>query len=264
MSLAPITIIPTHEEEARAAEQGAMQALSTAKIVRVETDDDYREAGAHFATIKGMLKTLEARRVAITGPINASLKLINDGFKRPKETLEAALTFYERPMLAFKQAEARKIREAEEAARLEREKLKTEARAIAMAEEWKLQKARAEALEAERKAAALADGGDAFDVLMAEEAAAEAREREAAAQRATEDAIRAAAKVEVIAEFVPKASAAGTSFRKNWKWRVVDAALIPRGYLIPDESSIGLYARTEKENAAIPGIEFYCEEKIGG
>ena len=57
------------------------------------------------------------RRVAITGPINTSLKLINEGFKRPKEVLEQALTFYERPMLAYKQAEARRVAEAEAIAR---------------------------------------------------------------------------------------------------------------------------------------------------
>ena len=256
--------ILTPEQEARQAEQDAMAVLTSAKAVIVQTDDDYREAGSHFATIKAMLKTLEARRVAITGPINTSLKLINEGFKRPKETLEAALSFYERPMLAFKQAESRKIAEAMAVARKEQERLEAEARAVAKAEEEKLLKARAEALELEKKAAELASDGDAFDALMAQEEAESAREIEAAAQRATEEAIRAAAKVEVVAEYVPKASAAGTSFRKNWKYRVVNMDLIPRQFMVPDEQSLGLYARTEKEKASIPGIEFYCEEKIGG
>lgn len=255
----------TPEQEAKQAEAKAMEVLTASKVVLVTTADQYREAASHFSTIKGMLKDLEARRVAITGPINQSLKLINEGFKRPKEILEDALRFYETPMLAFKKEEERRRQEAEAAAQKERDRLEAEARAAAKAEEDRLNAARAEALEAEARAKELAEGDDPFEAAMAEEEAQALREKEAAALRAAQDAVRASTKIEVPAPvFVPKTTAAGTSFRKNWKWRVVDAALIPRQYLVPDEQAIGLVARTDKENANIPGIEFYPEEKIGG
>jgi len=52
---------------------------------------------------------------------------------------------------------------------------------------------------------------------------------------------------------------AGIGLRKNWKFRIVDKAKIPRGYLIPDEVLIGKEVRTLKENCKIEGIEVYCE-----
>lgn len=45
--------------------------------------------------------------------------------------------------------------------------------------------------------------------------------------------------------------------RQNWKWRVTDAAKVPREWLMLDESRIGAHVRQEKEKTAIPGIEAY-------
>ena len=52
---------------------------------------------------------------------------------------------------------------------------------------------------------------------------------------------------------------AASTIRTNWKFRIVNAALIPRDFLIPDESAIGAYVRSRKDDTAIPGIEVYCE-----
>jgi len=51
----------------------------------------------------------------------------------------------------------------------------------------------------------------------------------------------------------------GASVRKTWKYRIVDPNMIPREYLVPNETLIGGIARTMKEKASIPGIEFYSE-----
>jgi hypothetical protein len=50
---------------------------------------------------------------------------------------------------------------------------------------------------------------------------------------------------------------AGASTRTTWKFRIVNAALIPREYLAVDEAKIGGVVRAMKEAANIPGIEAY-------
>lgn len=56
---------------------------------------------------------------------------------------------------------------------------------------------------------------------------------------------------------------AGVFHREDWKFRIVNAALIPRGYLIPDEKSIGAVVRASQGKIQIPGIEAYCEKSTG-
>jgi hypothetical protein len=53
----------------------------------------------------------------------------------------------------------------------------------------------------------------------------------------------------------------GFSYRANWKWRVTNAALIPREYLTTDDLKISGIVRAMKKATNIPGIEVY-EEKV--
>jgi hypothetical protein len=52
-----------------------------------------------------------------------------------------------------------------------------------------------------------------------------------------------------------------TSFRQNWKHRVVDPAKVPREYCMPDEVMIGQMVRAKKGQIEIPGVEIYAEHK---
>jgi hypothetical protein len=61
----------------------------------------------------------------------------------------------------------------------------------------------------------------------------------------------------MIASDVPRG---GTVIRKNWKFRIVNADLIPKQYLTPDEKAIGAHGRALGEKASIPGIEFFADE----
>jgi len=54
----------------------------------------------------------------------------------------------------------------------------------------------------------------------------------------------------------------GISTRKVWKFRIVDAAKIPAQFLCVDEKKLGAYARSMRETAAVPGVEFYAEETM--
>ncbi len=61
---------------------------------------------------------------------------------------------------------------------------------------------------------------------------------------------------------VVKAVASGTSIRHNWKHRVVDASLVPREYLIVDEQALAAVARIRKDQAKVPGVEFYDDPTV--
>lgn len=68
----------------------------------------------------------------------------------------------------------------------------------------------------------------------------------------------------VVAPVVQVPSAApvveGFSTVKTWKHRVLDPLDVPRRFLMVDEKKLAQYARTMKEGAEVPGVEFYCEE----
>lgn len=55
--------------------------------------------------------------------------------------------------------------------------------------------------------------------------------------------------------------------RDNWKYRVVNIKKVPDQYLLPPEervnkSVLNALARSQKDKASVPGIEFYSEESI--
>jgi hypothetical protein len=54
----------------------------------------------------------------------------------------------------------------------------------------------------------------------------------------------------------------GISTRVIWKARIIDANLVPRTYLIPDENMLNSMARASKGIISIPGVEFYADESV--
>ena len=64
----------------------------------------------------------------------------------------------------------------------------------------------------------------------------------------------------VVPKTVPKVS--GVSMVKQWKFRVVNPALIPREYMVPDETKIGGVVRALKDQAHIPGVEIYSVDSV--
>lgn len=59
----------------------------------------------------------------------------------------------------------------------------------------------------------------------------------------------------VVPRAVPKV--AGMSTRTTWKCRIVNASLIPRQYLIPNETQLGQMARAMGRAFLVPGCEAY-------
>jgi hypothetical protein len=54
----------------------------------------------------------------------------------------------------------------------------------------------------------------------------------------------------------------GLTVREDWKFSIVNEALIPREYLMPDEKKIGRIVRALKDQANIPGIRAYAEKGV--
>ena len=116
--------------------------------------------------------------------------------------------------------------------------------------------------EQERERQAEARRLEAIERANAEERQlAEALHAEAMGEEAQADAIMEEPVV-VAPVILPKATPkidGGPVYREVWKFRIVDAAIIPREYLIPDEKAIGQVVRGLKGQTAIPGIEAYAE-----
>lgn len=47
-----------------------------------------------------------------------------------------------------------------------------------------------------------------------------------------------------------------------WKFEVIDESLVPRHYLMIDESALGKLARVAKENASVPGVRFFNARSV--
>lgn len=91
------------------------------------------------------------------------------------------------------------------------------------------------------------------------------QEKEAAKLKKSGDAkgAKALLQQEIIVEApkveseIPKVE--GLSVRRPWKGEVVDASLLPREYLMPDEKKINAVVRALGERAVIPGVKIYQE-----
>lgn len=62
----------------------------------------------------------------------------------------------------------------------------------------------------------------------------------------------------VLTKTVPKIK--NLVIRKNYSFRIKDQTKIPQTYMKPDEVKIRQLARSLKEDAQLPGVEFYCFE----
>jgi hypothetical protein len=250
----------------------AQAALTSAQDLIIDSPAMFELAGEELRQIKALQKTVEEKRVAITGPLNAALKAVNDLFRPPKEYLEQAEQACKRPMVAFTQeqeriaAEAR--RKAEEAAAAERRRLAAE-----QAEQERIAREAAAAAErAQKEAAAAAAAGDAEAAARAQ---AEARQQAEAAQAAAAEAQATAQTAEVIsmpiaATAVSKVS--GVSGRVNYAAQVDDfMALVravaegkaPAECLCANEKFLGAQARAfKKAGPLFPGVTAVAERSL--
>lgn len=111
----------------------AQGALAFIQSFEVATAEDYGLAAEELQAVKARSKKLEEQRTAITGPINAALKAVNDLFRQPAQILGQAESMIKSKLLAFDQEQQRlaaeQRRKAEETAAAARKLLEEQAAA---------------------------------------------------------------------------------------------------------------------------------------
>lgn len=208
-----------------AAQKAAEQASDLAtqyENYQITTPQSYSSAGDDLKLIKTKVKELDDLRKSMTKPLDESKKQIMDFFRKPLEFLTKAESSVKTAMLNWQREQQRIARE--EQRRLEEQQRK-------------------EAEKLRRRAEKAAEKG--------KEEKAEELIGQAAVVEASQPIV--APKVEQIK---------GIQTKTVWKYRILDADLIPRQYLIPNETMLGQIARSTKGALQIDGVEFYSEETI--
>ncbi len=237
-------LIDRVEKEAKA----VMELVSAPVTVR--SVQDYREADEGFAAVKAMRKANEKTRKEIADPIYQAWKNVNARFGVIDDDLAKVEKFYSAPMASW-QMEQDRLRRVEEA-KVAAEKKRLDDIA---AEKVRAEKAKMEA--AQKAAEEARAAGDPFAELMAEEEADTAKE-------AALQAIRDAHNVTVETSAPVQTTAAGSRVNRPWKHRVVNRDLVPDPWWDISDQRLAAYAKAEKHNASVPGVEFYEDIMIGG
>lgn len=122
-----LAIVPEPQKQAATAmiatvEQGVADALA----IEVTDDLTFAQAGEALRAIKSVAKKLEATRTAMKKPVLEAGKQIDGFFRVPSGRLMEAEHALKKRIAAYQAEQERKRREAEEAARRERERLERE------------------------------------------------------------------------------------------------------------------------------------------
>lgn len=229
---------------------GAQRMLTFITEFAISSNDDFDLAADELKTIKSKAKQIEEQRTAITGPLNAATKAVNDLFRGPSDLLGRAESALKAKMLAWQ-------REVEERAAEARRKAEAEARAAREAAEAEARLA-AERAAAQAAAAKEAQAtGDAQTAAIAESAAQRARDEASAAAAAAQMTI-AAPVVEI-----QKPSVKGISTTTRMDFEVISLIELVKhvaahpdliGLLKADEVRLRAYVKGLGAACALPGV----------
>ncbi len=253
------------EAQASAVEQAAEQAGAIALAAQglvIRTDEDYMAADAAFNRARKMKKAIEEDRRKLTGPLKEVVKLIEAKYAAPLDQVTKAEAAIRTTMEDYQRRKRAEQREAEARAAEEKRRQEEEARQAAQAKLDEAAKLKAQAEESAAAAQQLA----AEDPLAAALLAEDAKEVELEAQRKRDEGfavIRESAAAPAVV--VPgKLIGAGSRTVYPWKHRVTDPSLVPDEYWVLDESKLAALARSLKDKAQVPGVEFYEDVRVGG
>lgn len=221
-----ITIKPIRTEEATKATEQAVVVLDNAHQITITNQQGY-DAGAEFVVeVKKRYKALDAKEKEMTGPLNKAKGVILDLFRKPKSMYKEAEMFVKDRLIVYEDEQERIRKEQEEQLRRQAE------------------------VEEARQKKVLEEDANKFAEEWEDEKAEELRKQ---AKEIHIEAPVLAPRTEI-----PK----GVSYRKNWKFRIVDINKLPRKYMIPNEKLLGDFARATKGTIQIEGIEFYYEKIV--
>lgn len=208
------------EVDMREIETGSTALIVRAHDYQITTNEVYVEAMQFAVGIKEMLKQVDAAFDPIIKQNHAAWRGALAQKARYSEPLESALKSLDGKGRAFR-AEQERLRQEEE-----------------------------------RKARELAEKEAARLAKLAERAAERGDTEKA--ELFEEKAVAAALIQPVVVRPVPRVE--GIKTRIVWKFRIVDAAQIPREYMMPNETMLGSIARSTKGAVKVAGVEFYSED----
>jgi hypothetical protein len=250
--------------------------MATGSVIKLEN----KKFEARNAELRRMVDSIVVRDAETCALAKRGQKDLRDEMKARKLVLDPfvfqAKTAYEaarderdrwiKPLQDDDDALAVKVRSwereererAEQEQRREQEKIRLETERKAREERMRLEaiaeeerKARQKEIEAARKAGELKAA-----VARALQKKAEAEALLLKAQAKQEEKI-AAANVPVVEVKANIPVQSGVPSRINWRYRIVNASLIPDEYWTLDEQKIGAEVRRLKEKTDIPGLEAY-------
>lgn len=220
-------------------------------------DDATAPKAADFIKqLTATIKDAEGRRIAAKEPYLAASRTVDGFFKRFGDALDKDKASVSRRLTAYQQAKAEEERRRHEAEAAAQRAAEAEARRIAdeaerakLAAEQKAARARTDAtLDAAQEKAAQQAELEANARRLADEAAANRASAERDAARTPTDLSRTRGDMGAV-----------SSLRKRWVFTVVNVGEVPRKYLKIDDAALKEHIRctTKGEKpAAIPGVVF--------
>lgn len=248
----------------------AQRSLANTADLEIDSQDLLAFAGEDLRAVKALQKQVEEKRTAITVPLNAALRAINDLFRAPKEYLDQAEDNLKGAMLTYtadqerQAAIARQI--AEEAAQKERDRLAEEQRQ----QEAAAQAAANAAAQAQREAEEAIAKGDAAAAAAAQEQARQQAEAAQAASSAAQATAITAAVISMPVAVHSPAKVMGISTSRTMDFEVTDLhALIVHiaahpelvTLLVADSVKLRAQVRATGMNTKLPGVRVF--EKRG-
>lgn len=192
--------------------------VARASAITVKTPEQYAEASDFLKAVKGAQK----RVTDFFGPMKSKA---HEAWKAITTTEAATL---------------KPLQDAEAQVKRVLVTYQTEQEAIRQAEQRRLQAAADEAARKERE--------------RLEAAAAKLKTPELREAR-MEQAAAVIAPVVTVAAVTPVI--AGQSLRKTWKARVVNEAIVPRAWLVVNQSALDAFARSTKGAVKVDGVEMF-------
>jgi endo-alpha-1,4-polygalactosaminidase (GH114 family) len=193
---------------------------------KIETEEQYVNAANLTKKVKGRYAEIDAMKKSITKPLNDAVKAIDAFFNPSLQKLKSVEDFLKRGSEAF-YAEMKRKQEEEQRKAYEEAKKEQERKRIQL----ESQAQKAEAAGKSEKAQSLFERAESVHVP-----------------------------VQVVQKTPPKVG--GVKFVPQWKYRVVDASKIPVKYMVINDRMLSDIAKAGKGMVDVPGVEFYCEEKM--
>lgn len=197
-----------------------------AEIV-IANQGDYDSAATILQAVKARAKEIDGQRKEITKPLDEAKKNVMNLFSKPLELLANAESFLKRKMIDYTTEQERKARE----------------------EQIRLQKLADQEAARQKKI---------LDEKIARAEASGKTEKAEELQMQKEMVIPITAPAVAPQVETPK----GVSYRDKWTAQIVDVNLVPREYLIPNQSALDKVAQATKGSIQIAGVKFNCEKVL--